>query len=128
GVGLPKIVIVSSNKSKHGSSGLSSSITSDIPPLLLSSRPLPYDTSQDLSYVHINENQPTQDLKQIHSVDSTENVITPLDKSKYGLTSSSSSTTSEVPPLFSSSRPPENDTSQNSSSVDPKASDGKTTQ
>ncbi|CAF1914242.1 unnamed protein product [Rotaria magnacalcarata] len=114
GVGLPKIVIVSSNKSKHGSSGLSS-ITSDIPPLLLSSRPLPSDISQDLSHVRINENQPTQDFKQIHSVDLTENVITPSDKSKYDLTSSSPS------------RPPVHDTSQNSS-IDPKASDAKTIQ
>ncbi|CAF1656657.1 unnamed protein product [Rotaria magnacalcarata] len=114
GVGLPKIVIVSSNKSKHGSSGLSS-ITSDIPPLLLSSRPLPSDISQDLSHVRINENQPTQDFKQIHSVDLTENVITPSDKSKYDLTSSSPS------------RPPVHGTSQNSS-IDPKASDAKTIQ
>ncbi|CAM4912568.1 unnamed protein product [Rotaria socialis] len=114
GVGLPKIVIVSSNKSKHGSSGLSS-ITSDIPPLLLSSRPLPSDISQDLSHVRINENQPTQDFKQIHSVDLTENVITPSDKSKYDLTSSSPSC------------PPVHDTSQNSS-IDPKASDAKTIQ
>ncbi|CAF4627405.1 unnamed protein product [Rotaria socialis] len=98
---------------------ITNSLTRDNPveirPLLLSARSLTYETSQDLSHVRIDENQPTQDFKQIHSVDLTKNVITPSDKSKYDLTSSSPS------------RPPVHDTSQNSS-IDPKASDAKTIQ
>ncbi|CAF4715785.1 unnamed protein product, partial [Rotaria magnacalcarata] len=43
----------------------------EIRPLLLSARSLTYETSQDLSHVRIDENQPTQDFKQIHSVDLT---------------------------------------------------------
>ncbi|CAF4527655.1 unnamed protein product, partial [Rotaria magnacalcarata] len=43
----------------------------EIRSLLLSARSLTYETSQDLSHVRIDENQPTQDFKQIHSVDLT---------------------------------------------------------